>query len=204
MSSFRTKPNEFDRLCDLYGTDKGGDGGRYRHGYSITYDLLFRLFRYKAINLFECGIGSKKVDSFTKTQGVSGASLRVWQDYFPNAHIYGADIDKDLLFTDERITTVELDQTNEQSISTALSGLGVSFDIVIDDGLHRFAAGKSLFLGMQPFLSKQYIYVIEDVALRDVYNYKKFFDSENLNYSIVDYNTQINSATNHRLIVVTG
>ena len=55
MHSFRNKPNEFDDLCDLYGTDKGGVVGSNRHGYSITYDLLFRSMRHKTINLFECG-----------------------------------------------------------------------------------------------------------------------------------------------------
>ena len=199
---FRNKFNEIDNLCDLYGTDKGGKGGENRHGYSIIYDLLFKPFQFQDINVFECGIGSSKEESFTRSEGVSGSSLRVWQDYFPKAHIYGADIDKDLLFQDKRITTFELDQTNGHSINAALSKLGVKFDIVIDDGLHRFHAGRSLFLGMQPFLRDHYIYVIEDVALRDVRYYASFLDDQNLNYSIVDFSQQINNASNHRLIVV--
>ena len=37
--------------------------------------------------------------------GKPGASLRAWRDYFENALIYGADIDKNILFKENRINT---------------------------------------------------------------------------------------------------
>ena len=37
--------------------------------------------------------------------GSPGASLRVWKDFFSNAKIYGSDIDKDILFNEDRIFT---------------------------------------------------------------------------------------------------
>ena len=48
--------------------------------------------------------------------GKPGASLRVWRDYFPNAIIYGADIDKDILFAEERIKTFYIDQLDPVAI----------------------------------------------------------------------------------------
>ena len=48
--------------------------------------------------------------------GQPGASLKMWRDYFPNAMIFGADIDKDILFNDQRITTFYVDQLNSDSI----------------------------------------------------------------------------------------
>jgi hypothetical protein len=41
--------------------------------------------------------------------GKPGASLYVWRDFFPNAYIFGADIDKEVLFNDKRITTGYID-----------------------------------------------------------------------------------------------
>ena len=37
------------------------------------------------------------------SEGVPLASLRAWRDYFKNANIYGADIDKGILKDEERI-----------------------------------------------------------------------------------------------------
>lgn len=48
--------------------------------------------------------------------GKSESYLRVWRDYFPNADVYGADIDKDVLREEQRIKTSHVDQTNEGSI----------------------------------------------------------------------------------------
>ena len=48
--------------------------------------------------------------------GKPGASLRVFRDYFLNAKIYGADIDKNILFTSDRIFTYYVDQLDEISI----------------------------------------------------------------------------------------
>ena len=48
--------------------------------------------------------------------GKPGASLKVWKDYFKNAKIFGADIDKRILFQEERINTYEVNQLDPSSI----------------------------------------------------------------------------------------
>jgi len=46
-----------------------------------------------------------------------GSSLRVWKDYFKNAEIYGADLDKTILFNNEdKIHTFYVDQLDSGSI----------------------------------------------------------------------------------------
>ena len=75
-----------------------------------------------------------------------GASLRVWRDFFPNANIYGADVDKKILFSDNRIYTFYVDQFNPQSIQEMWKNVDQdNFDLIIDDGAHYLKLIKNLF-----------------------------------------------------------
>ena len=117
--------------------------------------------------------------------GKPGASLRVWRDYFPNAVIYGADIDRDILFTEDRIKTFYIDQLDPIAIKECWSSINEKdFDFIVDDGLHTFDAGLTLFIQSIDRLSMDGVYIIEDVAINDLIEYKKFF--RNSEYE-VDY-----------------
>jgi hypothetical protein len=79
--------------------------------------------------------------------GMPGASLRVWKDYFKNAEIYGGDIDKDILFEEDRIKTFYVDQLNTSSIEAMWQKIRIkNFDIIINDGLHTTDANINFFL----------------------------------------------------------
>jgi hypothetical protein len=70
------------------------------------------------MKVFECGVGTNN-PNITSNMGVNGqpgASLRVWRDYFQNAEVFGADIDRGILFEEQRIRTFYVDQTNKDSI----------------------------------------------------------------------------------------
>lgn len=56
--------------------------------------------------------------------GPSGASLRVLRDYFPNALIVGADIDKSVLFQEARIKTCYVDQLDAESVRRLWQSVG--------------------------------------------------------------------------------
>jgi hypothetical protein len=49
------------------------------------------------------------------------------------------------------------------------------FQLIIDDGLHRFEAGKTLFLGSVDRLAANGTYIIEDVTHGDMIRYMDFF-----------------------------
>ena len=92
-------------LCNLfnkYGSDKAN-----QHTYSKYYYNIFKDIRNNNIRLFEVGIGTNNPDlpSSMGINGKPGASLYAWRDFFPNGNIFSADIDKDILFTDDRIKT---------------------------------------------------------------------------------------------------
>jgi hypothetical protein len=113
-------------LCELYGSDKGfiSNSKELRpyshepHTYTRVYADLFSDHRDEQLVVFECGIGTNnpRLASSMGINGKPGASLRVWRDYFPNATVYGADIDSSTLFTEDRIFTEYMDQTDPKSI----------------------------------------------------------------------------------------
>ena len=133
------------------------------------------------------------------TGGKPGASLKVWRDYFINAEIIGADVDKDILFNSDRIKTFEVDQTNEQSIKNMWNKINLkNFDLIIDDGLHNYEAGITLFKNSFDRLKKDGIYIIEDVSnkyLEDIINNLKDFNPE-----VVILNSKVNIRTDNNLI----
>jgi hypothetical protein len=186
ITTYYTKnmTDEIAQLCDLYGSDKGeikSQGHPYAwpsHTYADYYSQLFSHCRNSVTKVFECGLGTNNPELLSSMgiHGKPGASLRVWRDYFPNAIIYGADIDKDVLFEEERIKTFYMDQLNPKSIKEYWEMVGEdNFDFMLDDGLHTFEAGSSLFNNSIGKLSKLGTYVIEDVLFEDLCRYKDFF-----------------------------
>lgn len=160
-------------LCDKYGSDKGSalpTGHTYSwhpHCYTEFYELVFRNIRMNVRMVFECGIGSSdpNLPANMGNNAKPGASLRVWREYFPNAKIYGADIDSSTLFSEDRITTFQLNQLDSVSIRNAFVNFDKeSFDFILDDGLHTFEAATTLFANTNYLLSRNGIYIIEDVT----------------------------------------
>ena len=134
-------------LALKYGTDKAPE---LKHHYTEFYESMFQGKRGAVKKVVEIGIGT-------------GASLRMWRDYFPNAQVYGADISTDTLFQDERIETMQCDQRNRADLERLVSRTGADVDLFIDDGLHRWYHQANTCKTVMPWLQKRAVYVIEDV-----------------------------------------
>ncbi len=180
ISFYNHNNNSLTKLCESYKSDKGSINhnkktiwGWTAHTYSNYYYSLFNHFKDDVKLVFECGLGTNNPDfqSNMTVDGMPGASLRVWRDYFKNAQIYGADIDKDILFQEDRIKTYYVDQLNTPSIETMWKEIGVqNFDIIIDDGLHTVDANINLFINSFDKLKKNGIYIIEDIHILELNN----------------------------------
>ena len=71
------------------------------HDYHILYSfVLDKLGVNSKLNLLEIGMGTNNptIVSSMGVNGRPGASLYAFREYLPNSNIYGADIDKDILF----------------------------------------------------------------------------------------------------------
>lgn len=202
-----------NQLCDKYGTDKGSlisgfrEEGAYRwpaHTYTRVYADLFAPVKDSVTTVFECGLGTnyENVPSSMGVNAIPGASLRVWRDYFPNATVYGADVDSRVLFTEDRIFTGYMDQTKPESIAKFWSEYDVYPDIIIDDGLHEYRAGITLFEHSFDRLTSGGVYIIEDVLIDDRPKYLEYFTEKVVDFRLVLLNNPPWNIFNNALVIV--
>ena len=136
--------------------------------------------------------------------GKPGASLKVWKDYFVNAQIFGADIDRNILFKEDRIETYHVNQLDQESIIKMWNNIKKKdFDLIIDDGLHNYKAALTLFLNSYEKLKKGGIYIIEDVDFEYLYKLIKELEIYNPEVLIINGNYSKNKLiTNNNLIII--
>jgi hypothetical protein len=129
-------------LFEEYGSDKST-----RHNYHRVYAVLLKV-PASVRKLVEIGIGSNHPSAVSNMgpTGRPGASLRGWADYLPAAQVYGADYDRDILFSEDRITTCYLDQTDVATFDELAALIGHDADIIIDDGLHAINANLAVLV----------------------------------------------------------
>lgn len=209
---FAKKNDLLSELFDRYGSDKGYiqvDNHPYTwrpHSYSDYYSLMFENRRESIKKVFECGIGTNDVSVLSNmtSNGKPGASLRAWRDFFPHAFVYGADIDRNILFEEERIKTFYVDQMNPQSIHHCWNEVGEKdFDIILDDGLHTFEAGITLFVNSIERLGATGCYIIEDVSLNNLLRYEAYFQTTDYSVQYVSLNDRNrNQLGDNSLVIV--
>jgi SAM-dependent methyltransferase len=154
------------RLCELaekWHTDKVRS---IYHDYTPFYSEL--LEGHEIRRILEIGIGTPITMMWPGY--IAGASLRMWEEYFPAAEVFGLDIDGSALINQGRIRSLQCDQGNETALIAAAQQLDGNFDLIIDDGSHVPAHQELGARVLTRFLRPRGIYVIEDVAdpgLRD-------------------------------------
>ena len=194
--------SKLTELMNLYGSDKGGKNNH--HNYSEYYSEIFFNRRHEVKNFLEIGLGTNNISlaSNMGEKGIPLASLRAWRDYFLNADIYGADIDKEILKNEDRIKTYFVDQTNPETIDKLFKEIGVNkFDIILEDGLHEYNANICFFENSIKYLENNGIYIIEDVYYKDKEKFIKYFENSNYNYAVIDIFHKKNIANNCVVII---
>lgn len=113
--------NILDQLADKYKTDKGS----WHHDYTRFYDRLMGCEREAVTAILEIGVGT-------------GASARMWLDYFPNALVHVVDIDPEAIKRLTEATYPGRDRLRAITSNQArlLWDYMPVFDYVIDDGSH--------------------------------------------------------------------
>jgi SAM-dependent methyltransferase len=161
--------NESAQLAALftrYGSDKSSV-----HNYHLVYASLLSSRRSDPLRLLEIGLGTNNphVISTMGVRGKPGASLRAFRDFCPNAQVFGADIDKSILFDEDRIRTYYVDQTRLHSFDELYAHLSdAKFDLVIDDGLHSPNANIATMLFALKVLKPSGFFIVEDITFSKI------------------------------------
>ncbi len=137
---------DLTRLADEYGSDKGTRG----HRFTDTYELFFHPIRQDTKKVLEIGV-------------LKGASLRTWKLYFPNAFIYGIDIEDTSSVDEERIRTFVADQSDRKQLQRFIDAHGGDFDVILDDGGHTMEQQQVSLGYLFRHVKAGGLYVIEDV-----------------------------------------
>jgi len=203
--------NFLSELSFDYNSDKGApenSNPKLNFGFQSLTDIYFLLFnqaRYQIENVFELGIGSNFIDTPSNMgeNGTPGASLRMWRDFFPNANIFGGDVDSRILFEEARIKTFYVDQTKSESIIELWNNIDKEFDLIIEDGLHEVDANIN-FLKYSFFkLKPGGFYIIEDIQRKkDVDIISKFLVSNKFNFYVFRFDKNKNKLTTNYFIVI--
>jgi hypothetical protein len=122
------------------------------HNYLPYYWMHFRDIRNDVRNVLEIGIQTDK-------------SIRMWEEFFPNATIHGLDIDPGCeQFEGDRRRMHVGDQSDREVLARVAAAADGPFDIVIDDGSHRVEHQLATFDCLFPLMSEHGIYVVEDTG----------------------------------------
>ena len=167
--------NNTSKLCEigaLYDTDKSSQrknvtNQRHCHPYTLFYDSLFKNYNKNEYNIAELGI-------------LDGASLLMWEVYFPNSKLYGFEYNTDLInnfkknFQSNAILT-EVNVNYPESISSAFESINKVYDIIIEDTTHQFADQIRVIQNVTKYLKPGGVLIIEDIFKH--YNEKDYIDA---------------------------
>ncbi len=137
---------DLDALAIKYGTDKSSSS----HWYTRFYEHMFGPIRLNVESLLEIG-------------GGSGASIRMWTDWFPNALIFS--VDQNAITGDfgPRVSNITCEQTEKLELWGVFEDK--KLEIIIDDCSHDADKTIETLDIMWPLLQPKGWYVIEDMDI---------------------------------------
>jgi len=142
-----------------------GDHGEHYHNYAPIYAEYLSKF-----------VLDKTTPTLVEVGILTGSGLAMWEQVFPESHIYGFDINtssfennvdhlKSLGFKGSHVKVTTMDQ---MANNTALLRQTMRDDvpsIVVDDGCHTADCNVATFQTFLPVLPSRFLYFLEDTAL---------------------------------------
>jgi SAM-dependent methyltransferase len=156
------------------------------HNYTKLYDNHCGHLRDTASKILEIGVKL-------------GGSLRLWQEAFPKATVYGVDVDikpADLAKDVERIVLLQGSQIDEKFNKESVIPKG-PFDIIVDDASHRAEHQRKGFQLLWDSVKKGGFYIIEDLYYRNYYMSKDHSMMKTLSDLIDELNQKCEIAEMH-------
>jgi FkbM family methyltransferase len=158
-----------DKIVDNTFTDKNTT-----HSYLETYEKLMKNKHLTCKNILEIGVQR-------------GGSIKLWNDYFVNANIYGIDIDTspDFLKEFNRVSCLKMNAYSQESISCFLEKK-IEFDFIIHDGPNTLESILYFIKNYIQLLSVDGVMIIEDIQDIKWCEIFQHFVPEGYSYEIFD------------------
>ena len=168
------------QLANEIGTDKGNVHGE-AHNYTEVYQNHFEPLHQNQIKLLEIGIYDHRFP---------GASTKLWTSFFSNLELIGIDINPEAKNLEQDNIKVFIgDQGNINHLNKCVEEYGGDYDIIIDDGIHKFEEIKTSFETLYPFLKKGGLYIIEDIHANDSREIEPWLKDRGYKYSSYCYSS---------------
>jgi len=126
------------------------------HSYLGLYFFLLERIKYKALNVLEVGI-------------CEGGSIKMWNDFFPNATVHGLDkmhIDTvwEGIKNNEKIKLyTSIDAYDSNFVKNTFLDRNIRCDFILDDGSHELDDMKKFIKLYSEIMAEDGILIIEDV-----------------------------------------
>lgn len=141
------------------GLKTGTDKSTVTHCYLDNYERYLASWRDKEFTLLEIGVGN-------------GSSIAMWREYFPNAKVFGIDVNPDCAGDGIFIGNA----TDNLFLEKVLKEIGEP-DVILDDGGHVGYETIKTFEYLFPRMQTGGYYIIEDCATFYSTHYSGEFES---------------------------
>jgi SAM-dependent methyltransferase len=151
---FNIERKSTERLLDTvgnYNTDKN-----YEHDFfNLIYDEVLSPLKHEVKTFIEAGC-------------LNGQSLLLWRDFFPNAKVYGLDIDINNVtsmlssYNLDRLELRTVDCSSEEAL-TAFSSEFTGVDVILDDASHKMKDQQITLAKFFRILKPGGIFILEDL-----------------------------------------
>ena len=135
---------ELEKIGFKYETDKCS----MMHNYLNKYEYFLKGWKDKSFNLLELGV-------------FNGASLKIWEEFFPNSVIYGVDINEDCKKIERNRKKVVIKDLSDVANLEELKKLHPS--IIIDDASHIWSHQIKALFHLFPVLPVGGVFIMEDL-----------------------------------------
>ena len=151
-----------DSILDKMAIKHTSDKSSKFHNYAVKYDKILSPFKDQYTSILEIGVAY-------------GQSVRMWTDYFPNAVIHAADIEKSFKSCESYSNRIKFHLLDQRS-RIQLKGMEQfgPFDLIIDDGNHFWSEQILTFETLFPYLKQGGIYIVEDTTTSYWNEYKNY------------------------------
>jgi hypothetical protein len=169
-------------LIETYKTTNNSSDKEAYHKYiSNFYSEKFSKFKNKNINILEIGI-------------LYGDSLKLWDDFFTDAKIYGVDIQNRVKHQYSDKVNLIFENAYSEDFLEKIKKNNLYFDIIIEDGPHTLDTQSFFLSRFSEILKKQQgsMLILEDVYPREFEILKTKFPE----FSVIDLRKEIGGENN--------